>query len=96
MPLLIIATVLNPHTWLGRLLEIPVIRWVGRLSYSLYIWQELFTLQRMLPWYPLQFVALFGVAALSFYGLEKPFMKLGYRLAPPPSLGHNDLRAKRR
>jgi peptidoglycan/LPS O-acetylase OafA/YrhL len=96
MPLLIIATVLNPHTWLGRLLEIPVIRWVGRLSYSLYIWQELFTLQRMFPWYPLQFVALFGVAALSFYGLEKPFMKWGYRLAPPPSLGHNDLRAKHR
>jgi peptidoglycan/LPS O-acetylase OafA/YrhL len=96
MPLLIIATILNPHTWLGRLLEVPVIRWVGRLSYSLYIWQQLFTLQRMLPWYPLQFVALFGVAALSFYGLEKPFMKWGYRLAPPPSLGHNDLRAIRR
>jgi peptidoglycan/LPS O-acetylase OafA/YrhL len=93
MPCLIVATILNPHTWLGRLLEGPVIRWIGRLSYSLYIWQQLFTVQRMLPWYSLQLVALFGVAALSFYGIEKPMIRLGYRLAPPPSLGHNDLRA---
>jgi peptidoglycan/LPS O-acetylase OafA/YrhL len=95
MPFLIVATILNPHTWLGRLLEFPVIRWIGRLSYSLYIWQQLFMLHRMFSWYPLQLVALFGVAALSFYGIEKPMMRLGYRLAPPPSLGHDDLAAKR-
>ena len=96
MPFLILATILNPHTWLGRLLEIPGIRWVGRLSYSIYIWQQLFTCQRMFPWYPLQLAVLFGVAALSFYCIEKPMIRLGYRLAPPPSLGHNDLGAIRR
>jgi peptidoglycan/LPS O-acetylase OafA/YrhL len=93
MPFLIVATILNPRTWLGLLLEVPVTRWIGRLSYSLYIWQQLFAFQRMLPWYPLQLVALFGMAALSFYAIEKPMIRLGYRLAPPPSLGHNDLGA---
>lgn len=92
MPFLIVATILNPHTWLGRLLEVSVIRWIGRLSYSLYIWQELFRYRGLIPWYSLQLVALFGVAALSFYAIEKPMIRLGYRLAPPPSLGHNDLR----
>ncbi|MGD1101093.1 MAG: acyltransferase [Terriglobia bacterium] len=96
MPFLIVATILNPHTWLGRLLEVPIIRWIGRLSYSLYIWQQLFAFQRLIPWNSLQLVALFGVAALSFYGIEKPMIRLGYRLAPPPSLGHNDLGAKPR
>jgi len=96
MPCLVVGTVLNPHTWLGRLLEVPVIRWIGRLSYSLYIWQQLFMLKRMLPWYPLQLAALFGVAALSFYGIEKPMVKLGHRIAPAPTVGHNDLAAIRR
>ncbi len=93
MPVLIVATILNPQTWLGRLLEIPLLRWIGRLSYSLYIWQQLFAFQKFLPWSFLQFAALFGVAAVSFYGIEKPMIRLGYRLAPPPSLGHRDLGA---
>ena len=96
MPFLIVATILNPQTWLGRLLEISLLRWIGRLSYSLYIWQQLFVFQKILPWYSLQIVALFGMAALSFYGIEKPMMRLGYRLAPPPSLAHKDLGSRLR
>jgi hypothetical protein len=34
------------------------------------------------------------MAALSFYGIEKPMIRMGYRLAPPPSLAHKDLGAK--
>jgi peptidoglycan/LPS O-acetylase OafA/YrhL len=94
MPFLIVATVLNPLTWLGRLLESRVFRWVGRLSYSLYIWQQVFLGQKRLDWYPLRLLALFVVAALSFYVIEKPMMRWGYRLAPPPSPGHNDLVTK--
>ncbi len=91
MPFLIVATILNPQTWLGRLLELPALRWLGRLSYSLYIWQQLFTVRQFSPWYSLQLLPLFGVAILSFYCIEKPMIRLGYRLAPPPSLGHRDL-----
>lgn len=93
MPCVIVATILNPRTWLGRLLELAPLRWVGRLSYSLYIWQQLFTFGKFIHWYPVRLVCLFGVAAISFYAVEKPMIKWGYKLAPPPSLGHNDLSA---
>ena len=39
---IVMGTVLQPMTWVGRLLEQPVLRWSGRLSYSLYLWQQLF------------------------------------------------------
>jgi peptidoglycan/LPS O-acetylase OafA/YrhL len=95
MPLLVVATVLNPHTWLGRLLETSVLRWIGRLSYSLYIWQQLlmFYQPKELNWYPLRWVALFAVAAFSYYVIERPMVRLGYKLAPPPTPGHQDLAA---
>ena len=33
----------NPASLQGRILNQPVVAWVGRLSYSLYIWQTFFT-----------------------------------------------------
>jgi len=96
MPFLVVATVLNPQTSLGRLLENRSLRWIGRLSYSLYIWQEIFLFlgEKQLAWYPLRLLGLLGVATLSFYFVERPMVKLGYSLAPPPSLGHADLISK--
>ena len=93
MPLIVVATVLNPGTRLGRFLENRALRWIGRLSYSLYIWQEIFLFlgEKRMGWYPLRFIGLLAVATLSFYFVERPMVKLGYRLAPPPSLGHPDL-----
>ncbi len=32
----------NPHSLQGRLLNLPVVAWVGRLSYSMYVWQTFF------------------------------------------------------
>ncbi len=32
----------NPHSLQGRLLNLPVVAWAGRLSYSMYIWQTFF------------------------------------------------------
>jgi peptidoglycan/LPS O-acetylase OafA/YrhL len=42
IPLMIASTVLAPHTTLGRVLESRILVWVGRLSYSIYLWQQLF------------------------------------------------------
>jgi peptidoglycan/LPS O-acetylase OafA/YrhL len=39
--LLIVSTVARPNTLIGRILEQPPLRWLGQLSYSLYIWQTL-------------------------------------------------------
>ena len=42
MPLAIFGTMLRPQSWVSRFLENPVLRYIGRLSYSLYLWQQLF------------------------------------------------------
>ncbi|HUB25251.1 MAG TPA: acyltransferase [Tepidisphaeraceae bacterium] len=89
--------ILHPRQLLGRVLEWPPIRWVGRLSYSLYLWQQVFTspsasnpfLQR----FPANIVAIVAIAAASYYILERPMMRLGHRLARPASPGRGDLRA---
>jgi peptidoglycan/LPS O-acetylase OafA/YrhL len=89
IPFLIVGTVLRPTGWLGRLLESPVLGWLGRLSYSLYLWQQLFlvgaSVERPLPLgalqvLPLNLVGAFGCAALSYYALERPLVRVGKRL----------------
>ena len=63
-------------------------RWIGRISYSLYIWQQLFlgTIRRPLPLgilqeFPLNIVAVFVCAATSYYLLERPLVRIGHSLS---------------
>ena len=65
-----------------------VIHHLGKISYSLYIWQQLFlgTIQRPLPLgilqtFPLNIVAVFACAATSYYLLERPFIRIGHSLS---------------
>lgn len=37
-PFLILGTMLRPQSWFSRFLELPPMRYIGRLSYSLYLW----------------------------------------------------------
>src|SRR5450631_3049410 len=46
---MVLGTVLQPMTWIGRILEQPLMRWTGRLSYSLYLWQEVFSVPAKAP-----------------------------------------------
>ena len=41
-PLLILSTICHPSSLASRLLESSSLRWLGRLSYSVYVWQTLF------------------------------------------------------
>jgi peptidoglycan/LPS O-acetylase OafA/YrhL len=41
-PVLIAATMLHSSSWTTRFLELPPMQFIGRISYSLYLWQELF------------------------------------------------------
>jgi peptidoglycan/LPS O-acetylase OafA/YrhL len=70
------------------MLEYPVLRWIGRLSYSLYIWQQLFLAfgETLRPFgffsrFPVNLASLLVVSCLSYYLLERPMMRLGHSLA---------------
>jgi peptidoglycan/LPS O-acetylase OafA/YrhL len=100
-PLSVISTVLHPENWLGRLLETRLFTTLGRMSYSLYLWQQLFFQRAEYPFaaYPLHhlqlwpwnLLALAFCAACSYYLIEKPFIRLGHKLAPPATSGRRDL-----
>lgn len=90
-PMMILGTMLHPENWFSRILELPVMRYVGRLSYSIYLWQQLFfvshygevsTRIRLLQSWPWCLVMTAATAAFSYYFVERPCIKLGHRLAP--------------
>jgi peptidoglycan/LPS O-acetylase OafA/YrhL len=87
LPLIVVGTVLNPSGYLGRFLELPLLRSIGRISYSLYLWQEMFVMQRMRWPAWLIVAAALGAATLSYYLIEQPFIRLGARLRRRPPAG---------
>ena len=94
LPALVLSTVVQPASLLGRVLELQPVRWIGTLSYSIYLWQELFlpelhsvaapgafhNLQRW-PW---NVLAILVCASLSRYLIELPMTRLGHRLSVSP------------
>jgi peptidoglycan/LPS O-acetylase OafA/YrhL len=90
LPLLILSTVLHPNTVQGRILETKPLRWIGCISYSLYLWQQLFFGVNfagsppglaLLRKPPINLLALLVCATFSHYAIEKPFIRLGQKLA---------------
>lgn len=83
--LLILQSVLFPN--LFKPLNWPLVRRIGILSYSIYIWQEIFCTDPKsfglgnVWWlsFPGWLVPVFVVAAISYYGFEKPVMGLRAR-----------------
>ena len=59
------------------------LRWLGGISYSLYLWQQILLVSNSnLGWirqFPLNIVAAFALAILSRHFVEEPFLKLGRR-----------------
>jgi peptidoglycan/LPS O-acetylase OafA/YrhL len=87
-PVLIVATVLHPGSILGKCLELKPIRFIGRISYSLYLWQQIFLDPFHTPApgsfrsHQLLCVAVvFACATASYYLIETPLIRVGHRLA---------------
>ena len=71
-------------------MESALLRWIGRISFSLYLYQQLFLVldegERMAsPWnllqgFPLNFVMTFCLAIVSYHFIEQPLIKLGRKI----------------
>lgn len=67
-----------------RLLNLAPLRFIGILSYSLYIWQEAFLNRDSTSWicaFPQNVVFALATACASYYLIEKPFLKLKHRFS---------------
>jgi peptidoglycan/LPS O-acetylase OafA/YrhL len=88
-PMIVMGTMLFPGGVFARVLELSLVRWIGRMSYSLYLWQQLFFTGHYFaprgPWqmFPLHGLLLLACATASYYCIEKPMMSVGRRLMPP-------------
>ncbi len=69
----------NSDSLVGRFLNMPLVSFVGVLSYSLYLWQELFldrySSSRFCA-FPLNVMLAVIVALLSYFLIEAPFLRL--------------------
>ncbi len=67
---------------LTTLLTASPLQWLGRLSYSLYLWQQLFLTNLNYTWtgyFPISLVAALVAACLSYYLVETPLMRFKNR-----------------
>jgi peptidoglycan/LPS O-acetylase OafA/YrhL len=92
-PLLIVSTLLHPKNLIGRAFELAPVRFIGRISYSVYLWQMLFFTHAyasppaphspvlfyiQMSW--LRYPATLVASVVSYYVIEKPMVRLGHRL----------------
>lgn len=94
--LMVAATVVRPNAAPGTMLELAPLRWVGRISYSIYLTNNAFipfkaigipvtlgALQQM----PFNVIAVAVCATALYYFVERPMIGLGRRFAPPVTSG---------
>ncbi len=85
-----VAPILNPSWALAKILNWKPLQFMGRISYGIYIWQELFLFDTSSSaerrWVgPLAITGILIVAWLSEKFLERPFRAFGHRLAAESS-----------
>ena len=87
IPLLLVGAVVHPTWAISRVLDSKILAWVGRISYSLYLWQQVFLWpgwmhpQHFWLRWPWNVIATFTVATASYFVIEKPLLRLGRKLA---------------
>jgi peptidoglycan/LPS O-acetylase OafA/YrhL len=72
-------TVRDSDSAIGRLLNASLLTMVGRMSYSLYLWQQLFLNRASDAWYassPVNLIFAITAATLSYWLVEQPVLRL--------------------
>ncbi len=79
--------VAEPTSIFVRLLSSKWLCWIGTISYSLYLWQQLFIAMKVPSWgiirtFPLDLIFTFACAIISYYVIETPFLRLKKQFEP--------------
>lgn len=81
--IILMYSVFGPQKYWFRFLNLKWVSFIGTLSFSIYLWQQLF-ISGMHWWiaqFPQNLVAVAAMALFSFYIIETPFLKLKSKLA---------------
>lgn len=75
--LIILVSITYKNAWF-TFLNTSLLNFIGKLSYSLYLWQQLFFSKEMGSWssFPLNLLFIFVAALLSYNLIEKPFLDI--------------------
>ena len=74
-----------PGGVVGKFLNTAPLVFLGQISYSLYLWQQIFLNRFTTSWYaqfPQNLALSLVVAVASYYIVEKPFLRLREKLEP--------------
>jgi peptidoglycan/LPS O-acetylase OafA/YrhL len=83
---LLLHLVVFPQTIAARILAIRPLRFLGRISYSVYLWQQMFLMTNQPSWgfvrrFPWNLIAALVAGIASHYLVEHPFLKLKDRVS---------------
>jgi peptidoglycan/LPS O-acetylase OafA/YrhL len=76
----------HPGSRAGRMFNLRPVAWFGSISYSLYLWQQMFLTPKNLTIagrFPLNVLAAILAAATSYYWIEKPVLRMRPRFLRP-------------
>ena len=94
--LLLVSTMLHPESLPGRFLELAPLRFLGRISYSVYLWQGLFfgeseqnpllhqRLLHVLQAPGMRYLVVLLISTACYFLVERPFIHLGHKLTKQP------------
>jgi peptidoglycan/LPS O-acetylase OafA/YrhL len=92
MAALVVCLLMSPGPVLRRVFEFPPLVWIGRISYGIYLWHMvIFGMGGRLPllksagFWPLTMAVTIGIAAVSYYGLERPLLRMKRRFERVPA-----------
>jgi peptidoglycan/LPS O-acetylase OafA/YrhL len=78
---IVLYSIFGPQGFWYKMLNSKLFDYIGLLSYSIYLWQQLFIMNSTHWWqrFPYNLIFIFGAALFSYYIIEKPFLRLKSR-----------------